>query len=83
MQRMLALLVALSLVAMFSGAALADGFGMCSYGSQVKQVASDQTADQTQDANTVATTQLPKTDVDKLLVAQTNKLSKPAPTTNK
>jgi hypothetical protein len=83
MQRILALLVAFSLVAMFSGAALADGFGMCSYGSQVKQVASDQTTDQAQDAKTVATAQLPKTEVDKLLIAQTDKLSKSAPTTNK
>ena len=79
MQRTLAFLAALSLVVMFSGAALADGFGMCSYGSHVKQVASNETSD----SKTVATTQLPKTEVDKLLVAQTQKPNKPAPTTQK
>ena len=79
MQKTLAFLAALSFVAMLSGVALADGSGMCNYGSHVKQMASDQT----QDSKTVATTQLPKTEVDKLLVAQTEKPNKPASTPQK
>jgi hypothetical protein len=77
MRRIFALVVALGMIAVFSGAVFAEG--MCSYSSQVNQAATDK-ADT---PKTVATQTTEKADADKLVVAQTDKVAKPASETQK
>jgi hypothetical protein len=80
MRRVLALMVALSLMMVFGGVAFAGGgFGECSYSTHAKQVA----ADKTDTAKPVATQKAPETDADKLVLAQKASPDKPAAPTNK
>jgi hypothetical protein len=77
MHRFFALVVALGMVAVFSGAVCAEG--MCNYGVKMNQAATDK-ADT---AKTLATKTPEKAEADKLLLAQTEKAAKPAPETQK
>jgi len=77
MRRIIALVVALGIVAAFSGVVFAEG--MCSYGSKVNQAATDK-ADI---SKPVATKTPEKAEADKLLLAQTDKVAKPASETQK
>lgn len=73
MRRIVALMVALAVVIVFSGVALAGGFGFCDSSSQVNQAQTDK-ADT---AKPVAKTTTPKAEAEKLVLVQTNKPSKP------
>jgi hypothetical protein len=73
---MVALIVALSIVVMLGGAALAGGDGACSYGSHPAQYVQDK--EKADAAKTVANSAPDKTDAEKLLLAQGDKLAKTA-----
>ncbi len=81
MKRMAALVVALGMVVVFSGVALAGGggFGECSYSSRVNQAA----VDKVDTSKPVATQVLPKAAPDKPLFAKTNKPNQPEAATKK
>ena len=72
MRRIVALTVALAVVG-FSSVVLAGGSGLCEYSSHVNQAQTDKT----DTAPPVAKVMTPKTEAEKLVVAQTNKPSKP------
>jgi hypothetical protein len=72
MQRIVALVLTLGMVVVFSGVALADG--MCSSNLQAGQT----TVDKANAEKPVATKSTDKTDADKLVVAQTAKPNQPA-----
>ena len=80
MRNIVALIVALSVVVMFSGAALAGGDG-CSYGSHPAQYVQDK--EKVDAAKTVATSAPHKTDAEKPLLVQGDKLAKTASETKK
>jgi hypothetical protein len=75
MRHIVALIVALSAVVMFSGAALAGGDG-CSYGSHPAQYVQDK--EKVDAAKTVANSAPDKTEAEKLLLAQGDKPAKTA-----
>ena len=81
MKRVMALVVALGAVVVFSGAALAGGggFGECSYGSRVNQAA----VDQVNTSKPVATQVLPKAMTDKLILAKTDRPNQSLASTKK
>ena len=79
MRRIVVLIVAVGMVVVFGGVALAGGFGECGYGSQANQAA----VDKADTSKTVATQPTGKADTDKLALAQPDKVVKPAPETKK
>lgn len=79
MRRIAVLIVAVGMVVVFGGVALAGGFGECGYGSHVNQAATDK-ADP---SKAVATQPTEKADANKLALAQTDKAAKPAHETKK
>ena len=80
MKRAVTLVVALSMVAVFSGVALAGGgFGGCSYSSYTSQAA----VDKVDTSKPVATQVLPKAETDKLILAKTDKPNQAMATTKK
>jgi hypothetical protein len=74
MRRIVALLVVLAVVVVFSGVSLAGGFGFCDSSSHVNQAQTDKV----DAAKPVAKATTPKAEAEKLALAQTNKPSKPA-----
>lgn len=74
MQRIFVFILAMGMLVVFSGVTFADGFGMCSYGSQAGQAS----ADKTDAAKPVATKSTDKVDTDKLVLVHTEKSNKPA-----
>ena len=77
MRKALTLILALSLVVIFSGAALAGGFGECSYGSRAKLTV----ADKADASKIVASKDETKAEGDKFaLVQKTDTVSKPSTT---
>lgn len=76
MRNIVALIVALSVGIMLSGVALAGGDGACSYGSHPAQYVQDK--EKVDAAKTVANTAPDKTDAEKPLLAQGDKLAKTA-----
>jgi hypothetical protein len=72
MRRLFALILALGMFVVFSGVALADGSGMCSYSAPTQA-----STEKTDAAKPVATKSTDKIDADKLLLAQTEKSNKP------
>lgn len=72
MRRVVTLMLALGMMVVFSGVALADG--MCSYGSHPTQASGEKT----DAAKPVAAQPSEKIDADKLVLAQTEKSNKPA-----
>ncbi|MGQ4808700.1 hypothetical protein NKDENANG_02088 [Candidatus Entotheonellaceae bacterium PAL068K] len=80
MKRAVALVVALGMVAVFSGVALAGGgFGECSYSSHTSQAARDKV----DTSKPVATQVLPKAETDKLIFAKTDKSARTVVTTKR
>jgi hypothetical protein len=79
MRRIVVLIIAVGMVVVFGGVALAGNGGECSFGSHVNQAATDK-ADT---SKTVATQPLEKADANKVVMVQTEKLVKPAPETKK
>jgi hypothetical protein len=79
MRNAIALVMALGLVIVFSGAVLADGFGTCNYSSHVNQAAADKAGI----SKTVTTKVVPKADADKRILTHTAKAGKPLSTTKK
>ena len=74
MRRIVALLIALGMIVVFSGAALAgDGSGSCQYSSHLTQA----NAEKADAAKTAATKTPLKEQAEKLILAQKDKLSKP------
>jgi hypothetical protein len=81
MRNIVAWIVALSVVVMLGGAALAGGDGACSYGSYpAQQVQEKEKADA---AKTVATAAPDKTEAEKLLLMQGDKVAKTVATPKK
>lgn len=78
MRRIVALIVAVGVVVVFGGVALAGGSGECSY-SSYNQAATDKA----EASKAVATKAPDKANVDKLVIAQTNKPSQPTPAEKK
>ena len=79
MRRIVVLIVAVGMVVVFGGVALAGNSGECSSGSHVNQAMTDK-ADT---SKTVATQPLGKVDADKVVLVQTDKVVKSAPETKK
>jgi hypothetical protein len=79
MRRIVGLLVAVGMVVVFGGVALAGNDGACSPGSHVNQAVTDK-ADT---SKTVATQPPEKVDADKVVLVQTNQVVKPSPETKK
>ena len=76
MRNIVAWIVALSVMVMLGGAALAGGDGACSYGSHPAQYVQDK--EKVDAAKTVATSAPDKTDAEKPLLTQGDKLAKTA-----
>jgi hypothetical protein len=72
MRRIFALILALGMLVVFSGVALAGGSGMCSYSEQTQA-----STDKTDAAKPVATKSTDKVEADKLLLAHIEKANKP------
>jgi len=75
MRRIAALIVAVGMVVVFGGVALAGGFGECSYNQAAK--------DKAEASKNVATNAPEKADADKVVIAQTDKPAQPAPEAKK
>jgi hypothetical protein len=79
MRRIVILLVAVGMVGVFGGVALAGNGGECSPGSYVNQAATDKA-----DSSKTVTTQLPeKADADKAVLVQKDRVVKSAPEAKK
>jgi hypothetical protein len=78
MRRVVVLIIAVGLVVVFGGMALAGNFGECGSGSHVNQA-----ADKADTSKTVATQPSEKADADKVVVVQTDKVVKPVLETKK
>jgi hypothetical protein len=79
MRRIVVLIVAVGMVVVFGGVALAGSFGECGPGSQVNQA----TTDKADTSQPVATQPQEKVDTNKVVLVQTNRMVRPAPETNK
>jgi hypothetical protein len=73
MRKIVALMMALAVVMVFSSVVLAGGFGFCDSSSQVNQAQTDKA----ETTKPVAKSTTPKAEADTLVVAQTNNPSKP------
>jgi hypothetical protein len=79
MRRIVVLIVAVGMVVVFGGVALAGNLGECSSGSHVNQAVTDKA-----DASKTVETQAPeKVDANKVVLVQTDKMVKIAPETKK
>jgi hypothetical protein len=79
MRRIVVLLVAVGMVVVFGGVALAGNLGECSSGSHVNQA----TIDKSDTSKMMATQPSGKVDADKVVLVQTDTVVKPAPETKK